>query len=743
MRCWKCGTEIEKDDRFICPACGADNAFTTEMIRNAAEGSSEAFEMLYTRSVMSVRTTVRGIIKNEDDIEDIIQETYVKAYRNLGTVTSAGAFRTWVCTIARNSALDYARKNKPVIFTDIAAENEDGEPFEYEIPETDADRIPEEHLEQREMHRLLFDELLSVLPDEQRAVVTLVLLEDRTEQEASEILGISRNTVKSRIRYARKKLSERANELKKKGVSLYGLSAVGFAKYLYSRLMITPEAEGASAAAAAVIAKVGAAGTVAGGTVKTGLSATVKLLIGGIAASIVVGGTILGSVLLNRSTRNNSDEMADNSLETRSQVETQNLFAETEGETMSEEETQTEAPSEENGSEETSGDAADESGTEPEEEDTASEPAESDSEPPESDSESPEEPSSGEQAEAQTQPQPETLTQTPETMSQTPRPQEEAPSEAAGEETASNRPQEQESEEETEPAVREFDDPEVVWAENSLTLEPVFEEVNGMTFQLDVSSLSGNIRTEVLTSAFDGEVQASPDGTVLISSYTNDQGLGDFQVRFRDDNLAGLIYFVHISAVKTSILDDAYNMEASLPEVSADNYASARPQYEAYKNFLLENREKLEEENGGPYVDGILNTRSSGTYGIGMALIEKYEGRLVPDLPSVAYNITISPEGGEFLFAGREFSNRDRGEYTTDLWTESYSEGLAVFTVDLYGDSGFMTGVSMKNGEKKLLGISDGNGMRAAAQGPDAEGYYTVEIRLPEMGSGNLYAVWE
>ena len=290
MYCYKCGATVTKEDLFICPKCKTDNAFNYDTIMAAASGDAAAFEELYERSYMSVYTTVRAILNNPDDVDDIVQDTYVKAYQSLDTITSAGAFRTWICTIGRNKALDYVRKNKPVVFADMASENEEGDEFEYDVKETDVDRLPEEHYEREEMHHMLFDELLSVLPEEQRVAITLVMLEDKTEREAAEILGISQNTVKSRVRYAKKKLTEKAEEMKKKGVKFYGFSGVSFAAYLYRQLMLLPLKEGVRAGAAAAV--ISAANAAAGGAIAAGGLASGAAVQG---AAMIAEGAALGA----------------------------------------------------------------------------------------------------------------------------------------------------------------------------------------------------------------------------------------------------------------------------------------------------------------------------------------------------------------------------------------------------------------------------------------------------------------
>lgn len=82
MKCRQCGKEIKSEAAF-CPSCGASQGFTAELIRRAGENDQAAIEELYERTYGSVYATVRALVKDEDTALDILQDSYLKAFRSL------------------------------------------------------------------------------------------------------------------------------------------------------------------------------------------------------------------------------------------------------------------------------------------------------------------------------------------------------------------------------------------------------------------------------------------------------------------------------------------------------------------------------------------------------------------------------------------------------------------------------------------------------------------------------------
>lgn len=228
MKCYKCRAEVPEGAKF-CPKCGAEQGFSEELIKRAADGEQEAITELYNRTYNNVYFTVKALIKDEDTALDIIQDSYVKAFKNLYQLQDSGKFRAWVKRICHNHAVDYLRKTKPVMFSAMSADDEKAVEFEDDRTEN----LPEQVMEQRETSRLI-QEILDSLSDEQRAVVGMFYYEQLSVKEIAQTLSLSENTVKSRLNYARKKIEERVLKLEKEqGIRLHSLAPVPFLLWLF------------------------------------------------------------------------------------------------------------------------------------------------------------------------------------------------------------------------------------------------------------------------------------------------------------------------------------------------------------------------------------------------------------------------------------------------------------------------------------------------------------------------------
>jgi RNA polymerase sigma factor (sigma-70 family) len=124
MKCYRCQAQLPADAKF-CGKCGAPQEFTEELIQKAIQGNQESITELYNRTYNNVYFTVKSMVKDEDTILDIVQDTYVKAFKSLGQLQEAGKFKAWIKKIAHNKTVDYLRKTKPVLFSEMVSADSD------------------------------------------------------------------------------------------------------------------------------------------------------------------------------------------------------------------------------------------------------------------------------------------------------------------------------------------------------------------------------------------------------------------------------------------------------------------------------------------------------------------------------------------------------------------------------------------------------------------------------------------
>ena len=115
MNCYHCGAKYAPDAKF-CPKCGAAMTFTEELLAAGRQNDEKALEALYYLTYNNVYHTLKSMIRDEDTVLDLVQDTYVKAFRSLEQLDKAENFRAWVKRIAANKAKDYIKKAKPMLF---------------------------------------------------------------------------------------------------------------------------------------------------------------------------------------------------------------------------------------------------------------------------------------------------------------------------------------------------------------------------------------------------------------------------------------------------------------------------------------------------------------------------------------------------------------------------------------------------------------------------------------------------
>lgn len=199
-----------------------------ELIRLALQSDQEAITRLYYMTFDKVYYAVKTMMKDEHAALDIVQESYIKGFQKLYQLENPESFPAWMKKIAVNNTKNYLKKKKPVLFSDMTA-NEDDAPMDFE--EERVDYLPEESMDRKETSRLI-NEILDSLTDEQRIVIGMYYYQHLKIKEIADQLEISENTVKSRLRYAKQKIEIKVKEMEKSGTKLYTLSPITFFVWL-------------------------------------------------------------------------------------------------------------------------------------------------------------------------------------------------------------------------------------------------------------------------------------------------------------------------------------------------------------------------------------------------------------------------------------------------------------------------------------------------------------------------------
>jgi RNA polymerase sigma-70 factor, ECF subfamily len=176
-----------------------------ELVRLAKSGDKEAFELLVRKHQSRVFAVAGGILRNKEDVEDVAQQVFVKAYFSLKRFDQRAAFSTWLYKITVNECWDVLRKRKvrPLLYESDLSEEQAHEYSGFSEKAT----VPDvsDRLEARER----VENLLVDLDERDRLMLILKEVQGFSVEEIAEILEINGNTVKVRLFRARRRIMEK------------------------------------------------------------------------------------------------------------------------------------------------------------------------------------------------------------------------------------------------------------------------------------------------------------------------------------------------------------------------------------------------------------------------------------------------------------------------------------------------------------------------------------------------------
>ena len=181
------------------------------LVESLKQKSSEAFEELVTRYARRLYVVSYRILRNPQDAEDAVQETFLQVFRSIHRFREESSLFTWLHRIATNQALDKLRKQGPFEVVPI-------EPY---LPHFESGRLvdqmrdwrkePNFVLQAKELE-LFFEKCINELPDEYRSPYILKDVEKLSEDQVCEILGLSKPIMKNRVHRARLVIRKRVEE---------------------------------------------------------------------------------------------------------------------------------------------------------------------------------------------------------------------------------------------------------------------------------------------------------------------------------------------------------------------------------------------------------------------------------------------------------------------------------------------------------------------------------------------------
>ncbi|MEH6951851.1 RNA polymerase sigma factor [Nitrobacter sp. NHB1] len=185
-----------------------------ELIRRARVRDESAIRAIMQANNRKLYRIARGILRNDSEAEDVVQETYVRAFTHLDSFRGDSRLATWLARIAMNEALGRLRRQRPSVDWTTLEESGASNARIIRFPVSAFVDDPEKTMAQREIQHIV-EHAVDELPEAFRIVFITRVIEGMNVEETAEILDLKPETVKTRLHRARTML--RANVEKKIG----------------------------------------------------------------------------------------------------------------------------------------------------------------------------------------------------------------------------------------------------------------------------------------------------------------------------------------------------------------------------------------------------------------------------------------------------------------------------------------------------------------------------------------------
>lgn len=169
------------------------------LIERILDGNVNEYHKVIENYKKLVAHIVFKMIKNEEDREDVCQDVFVKAYRNLSSFKFESKLSTWIGRIAYNTSINYLEKKKIPLLNDIITEHDGFEQISIESAS------PQDLTERSDTSQILKEEI-DKLPHHYKVIITLFHMDELSYNEISDITKLPEGTVKSHLFRARKLL---------------------------------------------------------------------------------------------------------------------------------------------------------------------------------------------------------------------------------------------------------------------------------------------------------------------------------------------------------------------------------------------------------------------------------------------------------------------------------------------------------------------------------------------------------
>lgn len=242
--------------------------------------SEKELEKLYKDAYKAVYWTAISIVKNPEDAEDVVQETFITAFEHYDSLSDKTKAVAWVKKIAANKSLNIVTRRRTVnVGEDIPEETDDiGEDF-----------LPDSMIESEEKRKIIMDIIHNSLSEDTAMTIILFYFDEMSIKEIAELLNIPQGTVLSRLNYAKKKIKKEVEKYEKDNKDKLFILGVPFLTKLFEKEAEQVVFKPMPASLLSLTASSKATGTVAAGAASASAGIVIRNIVIGIIATGVIG----------------------------------------------------------------------------------------------------------------------------------------------------------------------------------------------------------------------------------------------------------------------------------------------------------------------------------------------------------------------------------------------------------------------------------------------------------------------
>ena len=175
----------------------------TRIIQQALKGDESAYKKLMMKYHDAIFNFIFKMVHDREQVEDLTQEAFIKAFASLSKFNDEFAFSTWLYKIATNNSIDHIRKRKLQVYSiDKPIDSKDSE-YTFELPDEDYEADGELISDQR---AVMIRAAIAKLPEKYRLVIELRHIEEKSYEEIAVLLKLPIGTIKAHIFRARELL---------------------------------------------------------------------------------------------------------------------------------------------------------------------------------------------------------------------------------------------------------------------------------------------------------------------------------------------------------------------------------------------------------------------------------------------------------------------------------------------------------------------------------------------------------